>query len=79
MHQKLTLVGTVVLNNEVVQDDIDANSAEDRDPHPGPHAASSSTAAQDFTFTYLQLDHGSRDVAAVEGEIEHVIPSVLPV
>ena len=77
IRQNLTLVGTVVLNNAVVQDDIDAN---------GPMTVILTPAltrqlldcCSNFTFTYLQLDHGSRDVNAVEAEVERVIPAVLP-
>ena len=77
LHEKLTLVGTVVLNNAVVQDEIDAN---------GPTTAILTPALSrrllkccaNYSFTYLQLDQGSRDVPAVEAEIERVIPSVLP-
>ena len=77
LHERLTLVGTVVLNNEVVQDDIDAN---------GPTTAILTPAltrqlvacCSNYSFTYLQLDHGSSDVGVVEAEIERVIPSVLP-
>ena len=77
IRQNLTLVGTVVLNNAVVQDDIDAN---------GPVTVILTPAltrqlldcCSNFTFTYLQLDHGSRDVNAVETEVERVIPAVLP-
>ena len=77
LHERLTLVGTVVLNNAVVQDEIDANS---------PAAVIFTPAltrqlvdcCSDFSFTYLQLDQGSRDVPAVEAEIEHVMPSKLP-
>ena len=77
LHERLTLVGTVVLNNAVVQDDIDAN---------GPITVILTpaltrqlvTCCSNFSFTSLQLDHGSRDVAAVEAEIERVLPPVLP-
>jgi hypothetical protein len=77
IHQNLTLVGTVVLNDTVVQDDIDAN---------GPATVILTpvltrqllNCCSDFTLTYLQLDHGSRDVSAVEAEVERVIPAVLP-
>jgi hypothetical protein len=77
MRQNLTLVGTIVLNSAVVQDDIDAN---------GPTTVILTPAltrqlldcCSDFTFTYLQLERGSRDVNAVEAEVERVIPAVLP-
>jgi hypothetical protein len=75
--RNLTVVGIVVLNNAVVQDDIDAN---------GPATVILTPAltkelvacCTNFSFTYLQLDHGSRDVPAVEAEIERVVPPVLP-
>ena len=77
LKEKLTLVGTVVLNNAVVEDEIDAN---------GPATAILTPAltrqlvncCSNYSFTYLQLDQGSRNVQAVEAEIERVIPSVLP-
>ncbi len=77
LHERLTLVGTVVLNNAVVQDEIDAN---------GPTTVIFTPAltrrldncCSNYTFTYLQLDQGSRDVPAVEAELERVIPSKLP-
>ncbi len=57
LHERLTLVGTVVLNNAVVQDEIDAN---------GPTAVIFTPAltrrldncCANYSFTYLQLDHG---------------------
>ena len=77
LHEKLTLVGTVVLNNAVVQDEVDAD---------GPTTAILTPTltrrlircCSNFSFTSLQLDQGSRDVPAVEAEIERVIPAVLP-
>jgi hypothetical protein len=73
----LTLVGTVVLNNGVVQDDIDASSSPTVIFTP---ALSRRLVAccSNFAFTYLQLEHGSRDVATVEAELERVVPSSLP-
>ena len=70
-------MGTVVLNTSVVQDEIDAN---------GPTSVILTPAltkrlqdcCSNFSFTYLQLQHGGRDVATVEDEIEHVIPANLP-
>ena len=77
LHERLTLVGTVVLNDAVVQDDTDAN---------GPTAVIFTPAltrrldncCANYSFTFLQLDQGSRDVPAVEAELERVIPSKLP-
>ena len=77
IRERLTLVGTIVLNNAVVQDDIDANSPVSVILTPAlTHRLDQ--CCSNFSFTYLQLDHGARDVAAVEGEIERVMPSVLP-
>jgi len=75
--RNLTLVGTVVLNNAVVQDDIDANSAVTVILTP-VLARQLLNCCSNFSLTYLQLDHGSRDVARVEAEIEHVVPADLP-
>jgi hypothetical protein len=36
------------------------------------------SCCSNYTFTYLQLDQGHRDVPAVEAELERVIPSKLP-
>ena len=77
LHERLTLVGTVVLNNAVVQDEIDAN---------GPTTVIFTPAltrrlencCSNYTFTYLQLGQGGRDVPAVEAELEAVMPSKLP-
>jgi hypothetical protein len=77
LHERLTLVGTVVLNNAVVQDDVDANSAVTVILTPAL-TRQLVNCCSNFAFTYLQLDHGSRDVPAVESEIERVVPSVLP-
>jgi len=77
VHMKLNLVGTVVLDNAVVQDDVDADAAQTVILTPA--LTSRLTACcSDFTFTYLQLDHGSSAVPTVEGEVEQVIPPVLP-
>ena len=77
LHENLTLVGTVVLNNAVVQDDVDANSSVTVIFTPAL-TRRLVNCCSNFAFTYLQLDHGSRDVPAVESEIERVVPSVLP-
>ena len=77
LRRNLTLVGTVVLNNAVVQDDIDANSAVTVILTPAL-SRQLLNCCSNFSLTYLQLDHGSRDVTPVETEIERVIPSVLP-
>ena len=74
---RLTLVGTVVLNNAVVQDDIDAGSSTTAIITPAL-TRRWIDCCSNFSFTYLQLQHGSRDVPAVEAEVEHVVPAVLP-
>jgi hypothetical protein len=77
LHERLTLVGTVVLNNAVVQDEIDANGPTTVIFTPALTQRLDNCCAI-FTFTFLQLDQGSRDVPAVEAEIERVVPSKLP-
>jgi hypothetical protein len=77
LRQKLTLVGTVVLNNAVVQDDVDAGASSTVILTPAL-TRQLVACCSNFSFTYLQLQHGSRDVPAVEGEVEHVVPAVLP-
>ena len=77
LHERLTLVGTVVLNNAVVQDEIDANGPTTVILTPALTRRLDNCCAN-YSFTYLQLDQGSRDVPAVEAEIERVIPSKLP-
>ncbi len=77
LRKDLTLVGTVVLNNAVVQDEIDALGAPTAILTPAlTHRLTSCCA--DFTFTFLQLRHASADVATVESEIDHVLPPRLP-
>jgi len=77
LHERLTLVGTVVLNNAVVQDETDANGPTTVIFTPALTRRLDNCCAN-YTFTYLQLDQGSRDVPAVEAELERVIPSKLP-
>ena len=77
LHESLTLVGTVVLNNAVVQDEVDANSAVTVILTPAL-TRQLVNCCSNFSFTYLQLTDGSRDVPAVEAEIERVIPAALP-
>ena len=77
LHERLTLVGTVVLNNAVVQDEIDAKGPTTVIFTPALTRRLDNCCA-DYSFTYLQLGQGSRDVPAVEAELERVIPSKLP-
>ncbi len=74
---RLTLVGTVVLNNAVVQDDVDAGSSTTAILTPAL-TRQWVDCCSNFSFTFLQLRHGSRDVPAVEAEVERVVPAVLP-
>jgi ABC-type lipoprotein release transport system permease subunit len=73
----LTLVGTVVLNSAVVQDDVDADGAQ---PVIFTPALTSRMlrCCTDYSFTFLQIDGGSTHVPTVEDEIERVVPPVLP-
>ncbi len=74
----IRLVGTVVPNDAVVQDAVDAN-------YGSPNVVFTPALTQRllqcctvYSFSSLQLEHGSRDVAAVESELERVIPPSLP-
>ena len=77
LHERLTLVGTVALNDAVVQAEIDANGPTTGILTPALTRRLDNCCAN-FTFTFLQLDQGSRDVPAVEAELERVLPSKLP-
>ncbi len=77
LHERLTLVGTVVINNAVVQDEIDANGPTTVIFTPALTRRLNKCCAN-FSFTFLQLDQGSRDVPAAESELGRVIPSKLP-
>jgi hypothetical protein len=77
VHVDLTLVGIVVLNNAVVQDDADV--ANDQSVILTPALTNHLLGCcADFTFTYLQLRHHAAGVPTVEHEVERVIPSTLP-
>ena len=77
LHERLTLVATVALNNAVVQDEIDAGGPTTVILTPALTRRLVNCCAN-YSFTYLQLNRGSRDVPEVEAEIESVIPSKLP-
>jgi hypothetical protein len=70
-----TLVGIVTLNNQVVQDDIDrAYGFTVVTPALIREAVALSPRADESEGYGIQLDHGSRDVPAVEQEIIRVVP-----
>lgn len=60
-----------------MQDDIDAGSATTVIATPALTRQLLSCCSN-FSFTYLQLQRGSRDVPTVEAEVERIVPSVLP-
>jgi hypothetical protein len=65
------LVGIVVFNDEVVQDDVDSFETDVLfTPALAKEAIAEATTAQ---FA-LQLDHGNRDVSAVEHELARLVP-----
>jgi len=68
------LVGIVVFNHEVVQDDTDA--CRPRAPQPGDRCALAQCAVR-WLGAGLQLDHGGRDGAVVEAEIAKAIPTAV--
>jgi hypothetical protein len=66
-----TLVGIVVFNDQVVQDDVDTFETEVLfTPALTKLALAYATAAQ----FGLQLDHGDRDVSVVETRARHLVP-----
>ena len=73
LRAKITLVGIGEYNSSIVQDDVDAEGADFALFTPAltrrllECCATTTTAA-------LQLDHGSRDVPAVEAELTHLSP-----
>ena len=69
------LVGIVVLNDQVVQDDVDrANGFVLLTPAFVREAATISPVAATPVLYGVQLDHGSRDVAAIEQEFIGAVP-----
>ncbi len=73
---RVKLVGIVVLNNQVVQDDIDATyGSVVVTPALIREAVAVAAPARVTPIVYgLQLDHGNRDVSRVEQELVGVVP-----
>lgn len=72
------LVGKAVFSQEVVQDDVDAGL--DGGVLFTPALTRQLThCCVNFSESAIQLDGGARDVAAVEAEIERVLPKGFPV
>ncbi len=72
----LKLVGIAVANNAVVQDDIDRNSLILLTPAFTQRLAQCpSTCLAGYSVAGLQLSRGAHDVAAVEADIQRVLPS----
>jgi hypothetical protein len=73
-HHPITakVVGVVAFNNALVRDDTDRYPTEAIFT-PALTATLARCCAGTDTLSGLQLDHGSRDVAAVEAEIERVL------
>jgi hypothetical protein len=73
----MKLVGIVVFNDEVVQDDVDKE---------GSQPALFTTAltrrllqcCTGYSFSYLQLQGGNRELGTVEAEIQRIFPKSLP-
>jgi hypothetical protein len=72
------LVGLVVPNDAVVQDAIDANYGTPNVVFTPALTRRLLQCCTVYSFSSLQLEHGSRDVAAVESELERVTPPSLP-
>ena len=71
------LVGVVVFNHAVVQDDVDTANSQDLLLTPALTRRVLSCCSF-FAFSSLRLDHGSRDVGRVQDEIRAVFPPGLP-
>src|SRR5207237_3001803 len=72
----VTLVGVGVLSNAVVRDDSERTGGV---LLVGPALTRTLTeCCANGTLSGLQLDHGSRDVAAVETEVEQALPPDTP-
>ena len=73
----LTLVGIIDLNNAVVQDDADV-------PNNTSVVVTPALSRQvrdccgGYTFTFIQLRHGTATVPLFEREVERIIPNNLP-
>ena len=75
---KLRLVGIVVFNDAVVQDQVDRTAAPQSVILTPILTRAMVDCCSNYTFTYLQLDHGSESVPAVESEIQQVLPPNVP-
>ncbi|HUY21983.1 MAG TPA: ABC transporter permease [Acidimicrobiales bacterium] len=75
---EMTLVGIVVFNDAVVQDQVDASGTPQSVVFTPALSRRMVACCSNYAFSYLQLDHGSRSVATVESEIEQIFPSRLP-
>jgi hypothetical protein len=72
------LVGIVVFNNTVVQDEADVNFAAQNVLFTPALTRQLTQCCLIYTFTGLQLEHGAQDVTAVEAELVRVVPPSLP-
>ena len=69
------LVGIVVFNNQVVQDDVDRVPTYVLFTPALTRSAERAFGASGSLINALQLDHGARDVAAVESELKRAVPN----
>ena len=74
----LRLVGLVVFNDTVVQDQVDKAAAPQSVVLTPALTRRAVSCCSNYAFTYLALDKGSASVPAVEGEIARVLPPGLP-
>ena len=68
------LVGIVVFNNQVVQDDVDRVPTYMLFTPALTRSAERTLGDSGSLINALQLDHGARDVAAVEAEVKRAVP-----
>jgi len=77
VHLEMKLVGLVAFSNTVVQDQIDTTGAQPLLFTPAL-TRQVGGCCSNFSFAYLQLEHGDADVAKVETEIQRIFPPTLP-
>lgn len=74
----VTLVGIILFSDKVVPDDVDLGNREEDIIFTPPVARRFKECCAYLSATGLLLEHGSRDVVAVEAEIAAVLPATLP-
>ena len=77
IRRTLSLVGIVVLNSDVVQDDVDMANSSFVILTPA-FTSALIDCCSNFSFAFLQLHHHAADVAPVEAALKRILPPGLP-